>query len=52
MDKEIPKGNTDLKILVDHEMACENVLRLAARRGLKTEICRGETDSIIIVRKA
>jgi hypothetical protein len=31
----MPNGNADLKILVDHEMACENVLRLAASHDLK-----------------
>ena len=51
VDRAVKDGNTDLEILVDNEVARENVSRLAARRGLKTEIRQDGAD-IIITTKA
>ncbi|MCK7507014.1 MAG: hypothetical protein MZV70_25125 [Desulfobacterales bacterium] len=38
MDRAIADGNTDLEILVDNEVARENVSRLVNRRGLKADV--------------
>jgi TusA-related sulfurtransferase len=47
VDRALKEGNTDLEILVDNEVARENVTRLAARRGLKTDVRLEGTDTII-----
>lgn len=47
VDKAIAAGSTDLEVLVDNEVAKENVLRLAARRGLKAEVRRDGNDIVI-----
>lgn len=47
VDRAIADGNTDLEILVDHEVARENVSRLINRRGLKADIRREGSDIII-----
>jgi TusA-related sulfurtransferase len=47
VDRALKEGNTDLEIIVDNEVARENVTRLTARRGLKTDVCREGTDTII-----
>jgi TusA-related sulfurtransferase len=47
VDRALKEGNTDLEILVDNEVARENVTRLTARRGLKTDVHREGTDTII-----
>ena len=52
VDKAVANGNTDLEILVDNEVARENVSRLAARRGLKTDIRLDGTDIVITTTKA
>jgi TusA-related sulfurtransferase len=52
VDKAVANGNTDLEILVDNEVVRENVSRLAARRGLKTDIRLDGTDIVITTTKA
>lgn len=52
VDKAVANGDTDLEILVDNEVARENVSRLAARRGLKTDIRLDGTDIVITTAKA
>jgi TusA-related sulfurtransferase len=47
VDRALKEGNTDLEILVDNEVARENVTRLTARRGLKTDVRLEGTDTII-----
>lgn len=52
VDKAVANGDTVLEILVDNEVARENVSRLAARRGLKTDIRLDGTDIVITTAKA
>ena len=52
VDQAIAAGNTDLEILVDNEVARENVSRLAARRGLSTNVSKDKSDIIITTAKA
>ena len=52
VDKAVANGDTDLEILVDNEVARENVSRLAARRGLKTDVRLDGTDIVITTAKA
>lgn len=47
VDRAIADGNTDLEILVDNEVARENVSRLLSRRGLKADIRQDGSDIII-----
>ena len=47
VDRAIKDGNTDLKILVDNEVAHENVMRLAAKRGLQTDVRQEGADIVI-----
>jgi tRNA 2-thiouridine synthesizing protein A len=47
VDRAIQEGNTNLEILVDNEVSRENVLRMAARRGLKTDVRQEGPDMII-----
>lgn len=47
VDRAIADGNTDLEILVDNEVARENVSRLINRRGLKADIRQVGSDIII-----
>ncbi|PKN77486.1 MAG: preprotein translocase subunit TatB [Deltaproteobacteria bacterium HGW-Deltaproteobacteria-10] len=47
VSRAIADGNSDLEIIVDNEVARENVLRLATRRGLKTD-AREEGAEIVI----
>lgn len=51
VDRAITDGNTDLEILVDNEVARENVTRLAAKRGLKADATQDGADIIIRVSK-
>lgn len=51
-DRAIADGKTDLEILVDNEVARENVTRLATRRGLKTDARNEGTDIVIVTTKA
>jgi len=50
--RAIEAGNADLEILVDNEVSKENVLRTAARRGLKAEVRPLGTDTVIVTTKA
>jgi TusA-related sulfurtransferase len=52
VDRAIADGNTDLEILVDNEVARENITRLATRRGLKTDARREGSDMVIRTAKA
>jgi tRNA 2-thiouridine synthesizing protein A len=47
VDRAIADGNTDLEILVDNEVARENVSRLINRRGMKADIRQDGSDIII-----
>ncbi len=47
VDKAIAAGDINLEVLVDNEVAKENVSRLAQKRGLKT-IYRQEGLDIVI----
>ena len=47
-DQAIAAGNTNLEILVDNEVARENVMRLATKRGFKAET-RPEGEDILIM---
>jgi TusA-related sulfurtransferase len=47
VDRAIADGNTDIEIMVDNEVSCENVLRIANKRGLKTQV-RHEESVIVI----
>lgn len=47
VDRTIADGHTDLEILVDNEVARENVSRLLGRRGLKADIRQDGSDIII-----
>lgn len=52
VDRAVKEGNTDLEIIVDNEVSRENVLRMAARRGLKTDIRQEGQDVIIRATRA
>jgi tRNA 2-thiouridine synthesizing protein A len=52
VDRAVKDGNTDLEILVDNEVARENVMRLAARRGLQTDVRQEGADIVIRTAKA
>ena len=52
VNRAIADGNTDLEILVDNEVARENVTRLATRRGLKTDARQEGADVVIRIVKA
>ncbi|MEE9911569.1 MAG: sulfurtransferase TusA family protein [Deltaproteobacteria bacterium] len=52
VDRAIADGNTDLEILVDNEVARENVTRLASRRGLKTDARQEGADIVVRATKA
>jgi TusA-related sulfurtransferase len=52
VDRAIADGNTDLEILVDNEVARENITRLATRRGLKADAQREGSDMVIRTAKA
>lgn len=49
--RAVEEGDTDLEILVDNEVSKENVLRLAARRGLKAESQAAGADIVIRTKK-
>jgi TusA-related sulfurtransferase len=52
VNRAITEGNTDLEIIVDNEVARENVTRLATKRGLKTEARQEGLDIMIRTTKA
>ena len=52
VDRAIVAGNTDLEILVDNEVARENITRLATRRGLKADVRQEGSDMVIRTAKA
>ncbi len=52
VDRAVKDGNTDLEILVDNEVVRENVMRLAARRGLQTDVRQEGADIVIRTAKA
>jgi TusA-related sulfurtransferase len=47
VDRAIANGHTDLEILVDNEVARENVSRLLKRRGLVAIISDNVSEMII-----
>lgn len=51
VDQAIAAGSTELEVLVDNEVAKENVSRLAARRGLKTEARPNGNDIVLTMTK-
>ncbi len=52
VSQAIADGNADLEIIVDNEVARENVTRLATRRGLKTDAREEGADIVIRTAKA
>ncbi len=52
VDRAVREGNTDLEILVDNDVSRENVLRMTARRGLKTDVRQEGIDTIIRATRA
>ncbi|MDP2853352.1 MAG: sulfurtransferase TusA family protein [Smithellaceae bacterium] len=52
VDRALADGNADLEILVDNEVARENVSRLIKRRGLKVDISQNGADIIIRTAKS
>lgn len=52
VDHAVAEGNTDLEIIVDNEVARENVTRLVIRRGLKMKARQEGTDIVISTTKA
>jgi TusA-related sulfurtransferase len=52
VDKAIASGETELEVIVDNEVARENVSRLAARRGLKIDAHPEGMDIVITTTKA
>jgi TusA-related sulfurtransferase len=52
VDQAITGGNTELEVIVDNEVARENVSRLAVRRGLKTQVRKEGADIIVTATKA
>ncbi|KAF0159439.1 MAG: SirA family protein [Syntrophaceae bacterium] len=52
VDRALADGYADLEILVDNEVARENVSRLINRRGLKVDISQNGADIIIRTAKA
>lgn len=52
VDRAIADGNTDLEILVDNEVARENVSRLINRRGMKANVSQNGLDIIIRTAKS
>lgn len=52
VDRAIAEGITDLEILVDNEVARENITRLATRRGLKADALQEGPDMVIRTTKA
>ena len=51
VDQAIAGGDTELEVIVDNEVARENVSRLAARRGLKTQVRKEGADIIVTATK-
>jgi TusA-related sulfurtransferase len=47
VDRALTDGNIDLEILVDNEVARENVTRLVIKRGLKTDTRQEGSDIVI-----
>lgn len=52
VDRALADGHADLEILVDNEVARENVSRLINRRGLKADISQNGADIIIRTAKS
>lgn len=52
VDKAIAAGSTDLEVLVDNEVSKENVMRLVAHRGLKSDFRFDGSDIVITTVKA
>jgi len=48
-DRAIAEGHTDLEILVDNEVARENVFPLLSRRGLKADIRQDGSISLFML---
>ena len=52
VNRAVAEGNTDLEIIVDNEVARENVTRLVTKRGLKMDTQQEGTDIVIRTAKA
>ncbi len=52
VDRAISEGHTDLEILVDNEVARENVQRIAGKRGYKTQVRYEGSDMIVNAAKS
>jgi len=47
VNRSVAEGNTDLEIIVDNEVARENVTRIITKRGLKADARQEGTDIVI-----
>jgi TusA-related sulfurtransferase len=51
VDQAVAAGNTDLEVIVDNEVARENVSRLAARKGFKIQVKESGSESFLVMKK-
>lgn len=51
VDRAIAEGSTDIEVLVDNEVSCENVQRISNKRGFKTQVRHEGSDIIITATK-
>lgn len=47
VDRAISEGHTDIDVLVDNEVSCENVQRIAGKRGYKIQVRYEGSDRIV-----
>jgi len=52
VDRVIAEGNTDIEVLVDNEVSCENVQRISNKRGFKTQVRYEGSDIIVTATKS
>jgi tRNA 2-thiouridine synthesizing protein A len=52
VDRAIAEGSTDIEVLVDNEVSCENVQRISNKRGFKTQVHHEGSDIIITATKS
>ncbi len=51
-DRAIAEGNTEIEVLVDNEVSCENVQRISHKRGFKTQVRHEGYDIVITATKS
>lgn len=52
VDRAIAEGNTDIEVLVDNDVSCENVQRISNKRGFKTQVRHEGSDIVIIATRS